>query len=75
MFSIHPELQDLGDYDEKYNEIGEANKENLNEFCIFIAEQKSENTNHTTKYDKQTFCKFCSKNNEKREVKDIIYPW
>ena len=39
-------------------------KENMEEFCIFIADQKSENTKHTTKYDKQTLCKFCRNKNE-----------
>ena len=41
----------------------------MNEFCIFIADQKSENTKHTTKYNKQTLGKFRRKKNEKREVK------
>ena len=39
----------------------------MNEFCIFIADQKSENVKHTTKDDKQTLCKICRKSNEKRE--------
>ena len=30
----------------------------MNEFSIFIADQKSENAKQTTKYNKQTFCKF-----------------
>ena len=52
MLSIHPEVQDFGDEDETNYETDEINKENMNEFCIFIAEQKSENTKHATKYDK-----------------------
>ena len=73
MLSIHPEVQDFGDKDEKNCETGEINKENVNEFCNFIADQKSENTKHTTKYDKQTLSKFCRKKNERREVKDVLF--
>ena len=47
MLSIHPEVQDFGDEDETNYETDEINKENMNEFCIFIADQKSENTKHT----------------------------
>ena len=57
MLSIHPEVQDFGDEDETNYEIGEVNKENMNEFCIFIADQKSENTKHKTKYYKQVLLK------------------
>ena len=49
---IHPEVQDFRDEDEKNCETDEINKDNMNEFCIFIAYQKSENTKQTTKYDK-----------------------
>ena len=42
MLSIHPEVQDLGDEDETNYETDEINKENVNEFWIFIADQKSE---------------------------------
>ena len=73
MLSIHQEVQDFGDEDEKNFETDEINKENMNNFCIFIADQKSENTNHTTKY-KQILCKFRRKKNEKREVKDVLFP-
>ena len=59
MLSIHPEVQDFGEEDEKNCETDEINKKNMNEFCILISDQKSENTKHTTKYDKQTFYKFC----------------
>ena len=31
----------------------------MNEFNIFIVDQKSENTEHITKYEKQTLCKLC----------------
>ena len=62
------------DEDETKYETDEINKGNINEFCIFIADQKSENTKHKTKYDKQTLCKFCRKKNEKREVKDVLFP-
>ena len=58
MLSIHSEIQDFGDEDETNYETDEINKENMNEFCIFIADQISENTKHTTKYNKQTFRKF-----------------
>ena len=54
MLSIHPEVQDFGDEDETNYETDEVNKENMNEFCSFIADQKSKNTIHKTKYDKQT---------------------
>ena len=64
MLSIHPEVQDFGDEDETNYETDEINKENMNEFCIFIADQNSENTKHTTKYDKQTFCNFFLKKNK-----------
>ena len=53
MLSIHPGVQDFGDEDGKNCETDEINKENMNEFCIFITDQKPENTKHTTKYDKQ----------------------
>ena len=72
MQSIHPEVQDFGDEDKKKCETDKINKENMNEFSIFIADQKSQNTNHTTKYDKQTLCKFCRKK-EKRKVKDVLF--
>ena len=42
MLSIHPEVQDFGDEDETNYETDEINKENMNEFWIFIADQKSE---------------------------------
>ena len=74
MLSFHPEVQDFGVEDETNYETDNINKENMNEFYIFIADQKSENTKHKTKYDKQTLCKFCRKSNEKREVKDVLFP-
>ena len=49
MLSIHPEVKDFDNEDETNYEI---NKENMKGFCIFIADQKSENTKHTTKYEK-----------------------
>ena len=52
MLSIHPEVQHFVDEDETNYETDEINKENMNEFCSFIADQKSENTKHKTKYDK-----------------------
>ena len=64
MLSIHPEVQDFGDEDETNYETDEINKENMKEFCIFIADQKSENTKYTTKYDKQTLYMFCRKKND-----------
>ena len=36
----------------------------MKEFWIFIADHKSENTKYTTKYDKQTLCKFGRKKKE-----------
>ena len=33
----------------------------MNRLCIFITDQKSENIKHTTKYDKETFWTFWSK--------------
>ena len=74
MLSIHPEVEDFGDKDETNYETEEVNKENMNEFCIFISNQKSKNTKYKTKYDKQTLCKFCRKKNKKREVKDVLFP-
>ena len=50
MLSIHPEVENFGDEDETNYETDEVNKENMDEFCIFIADQKSENKKHTTKY-------------------------
>ena len=64
MLSIHPEVKDFGDEDEMNYESDEINKDNMKEFCIFIADQKSENTKHATKYDMQTSCNFCRKKNE-----------
>ena len=74
MLSIHPEVQHFGDEGETNYETDEINEENINEFCIFIADQKSEITKHKTKYDKQTLCKCCRKKNEKRKVKNIPFP-
>ena len=51
MLSIHPEVHDFRVEDEKNFETDEINKDNRNEFCIFIADQKSANTKQT-KYDK-----------------------
>ena len=53
MLSIHPEVKDFGNEDETNYETDEIKKENMKEFCIFITDQKSENTKRTTKYDKQ----------------------
>ena len=61
MLNIHLEGKDFGDKNETNYETDEINKENMKEFCIFIGDQKSKNTKHTTKYDKQTVCKFWSK--------------
>ena len=74
MPSIHQEVQDFDDKNETNYKTDEVNKEYVNEFCIFIADQKSENTKYKTKYDKQTLYKFCRKKNEKREVKDVLFP-
>ena len=74
MQSIHPKVQDFGDEGETNYETEEVNKENMNESCIFIADQKSENTKHTTKYQKQTLCKLCRKKSEKRKVKNVLFP-
>ena len=74
MQSIHPEILHFVDEDETNYETDEINKENIKEFSISITDQKSENTKHKTKYDKQTLCKFCREKNEKREVKDVLFP-
>ena len=42
MLSIHLEVQDFDDEDETNYKVNEVNKENMNEFCSFIAHQKSE---------------------------------
>ena len=45
-------VKDFDNEDETNYETNEINKENMKEFCIFIANQKSKNTRHTIKYDK-----------------------
>ena len=40
MLSIHPEVKDFGNEVEMNYETDEINKENIKEFCIFIADQK-----------------------------------
>ena len=42
MLNIHPEVQDIGDEGETNYKTDQVNKENMNEFSIFIADQKSE---------------------------------
>ena len=42
MLTIHAEVQDFGDEDETIYKTDEINKENMNDFWIFIADQKSE---------------------------------
>ena len=74
MLSIHLEVQGFSDEDEKNYETDEINKENMKEFCIFIADQKSENTKHTTRYNRQTLYKSCRKKNERRKLKDVLFP-
>ena len=64
MLSIHPEVKDFGNEDETNYETDEISKENMREFCIFIADQILENTKRTKKYDKQTSCKFCREKNK-----------
>ena len=63
MLSIHLELQDFCDDGKTNYETDEINKD-MNEFCILIVDQKSENTKHTTKYDEQTLSKFFRKKNK-----------
>ena len=70
MLTIYPEVQDFGDEDKTNYETNEIDKENMNKYCFFIADQKSENTKHTTKYNKQ---KFCREKNAQREVKDVLF--
>ena len=72
ILSVHSEVKDFGNEDETDYETDEINEENMIEFYIFI-DQKSENTKHTTKYDKQTLCKFCREKNEWREVKYVLF--
>ena len=38
----HPEVQDFGDEDATNYKADEINRENMNEFWIFIADQKSD---------------------------------
>ena len=64
MQNVHPKVKDFGEKGETNYETNQINKENMEEFSIFIADLKSENTKHTTKYDKQTFSKFCRKKKE-----------
>ena len=73
MLSSHPEIKDFGNEDETNYEADEINRGSMKTFCIFIVDQKSENTKHTTKYDKQTWCRFCRKKSELREVKDVLF--
>ena len=47
MLSIHPVVNDFGNEDETNYETDEINEENMKEFCIFIADQISENEKHT----------------------------
>ena len=42
LLSIHSEVENFGDEDETNYETDEINKENMNEFWIFIADQISE---------------------------------
>ena len=42
MLSIHAEVQDFGYEDETNYETDKINKENMKEFWILIADQKSE---------------------------------
>ena len=65
LLSIHLEVQDFGDEHETNYKTNEVNKENMNS-AFLIADQKSENTKHMTKYDKQTLRKFCQKKNKWR---------
>ena len=46
----------------------------MNEFCIFTADEKSENTKQKAKSDRQTWCNFWAKKNELRDVKDLPFP-
>ena len=68
MLSFHLEVQGFGDDGETIYETDEINKD-MNEFCILIVDQKSDNTKHTTKYDKQTLSKFFRKKNKLREAR------
>ena len=58
MLNIHPEVQHFVDEDKTNYETDEVNKENMNEFCIFIADQKSKNTDHKAKYDSKPCASF-----------------
>ena len=54
----------------------EINKENIKEFCIFIADQKSENTKHTTSKPCTSFAeKRASKEKEKKEFFPLVILW
>ena len=52
MLSNHQEVKDFGVKDETNYKTDEINKENMEEFCIFITDQKPENTKHIKKYEK-----------------------
>ena len=54
MQNIHPKVIDFDENGETNYETNQINKEIMKDFWIFIAHQKSENTKHTTEYDKQT---------------------
>ena len=49
MLSIHLTVLHFVDEDETKYETDEINNGNMNEFCIFIADQKSENTKNKTR--------------------------
>ena len=47
------------------------NKENIDEFRIFISQQKPTNTKIKTQSDLKTWKRFCLTENENREVSNI----
>ena len=64
MLSIHLKVKDFSNEDEAIYKTEEINKENMNKFSIFNADQRLENAKHTTKYYKQTLCNFWGKKNK-----------
>ena len=61
MLSIHLEIKDSSGEDETNYKTDEIRKENMKEVCIFIADQKSENTKHPTKIRQANLVQVLSK--------------
>ena len=64
MLNIDLEVKDFRDEDKTNYETDERKEKNMKEVCIIIAYQKSDNTKHIAKYDKQPLRTFCREKNE-----------